>query len=221
MFGVRSLKEILSERLKMIKRDLDRQNLGKLNKTKAMKVFLVISAFIFYSSFKVVHAVVVAANLAAAVAAANLAVAVAVHQMVSKTYKNDIGCCGGRRKRALISAAARGALGNAALMPRVNEPTQSRVGRCASCEGQQGCGGGSCQDCKMDAGKGPVSGQQQCRKCTPEEEKECMKKMASTTAQSVKGTSGLSRLFKHAMHKQSSDKSANNCPPANGQQCKC
>ena len=86
-------------------------------------------------------------------------------------------CCGGRRKRALAAAAARGALGNAALVPRVTDPSPSRSARCANCEGQQNCGGGStnCQDCKTDVAKCTPQQQKQCRKCTPEEEKECMK----------------------------------------------
>ncbi|KAI6171339.1 hypothetical protein M3Y97_01060400 [Aphelenchoides bicaudatus] len=129
------------------------------------------------------------ANLAAAVAAANLAVAVAVH----------VSCCGGRRKRALISAAARGALGNAALMPRVNEPN-SRAGR--SCGGQCGgqqCQGQQCQECKTVAGSSPAAPAfaaqtpgRQCRQCTPEEERQCLEMMAKQggcKAASVKAAS--------------------------------
>ncbi|KAI6188968.1 hypothetical protein M3Y98_00411500 [Aphelenchoides besseyi] len=143
-------------------------------------------------------------------------------------------CCGGRRRRSLAAAQARGALGNANLVPRAEQVGSRSARNCGQC---------NCQDCKAMAGpvaapgasaaRSPVpttqctAGQcRQCRQCTPEEEKACLAMMAASRKASpavAPKDAGLHlyRKFKRAIAVEKTSAAGCSSGAAGNAQCKC
>uniref|UniRef100_A0A1I7S275 Secreted protein n=1 Tax=Bursaphelenchus xylophilus TaxID=6326 RepID=A0A1I7S275_BURXY len=128
-------------------------------------------------------------------------------------------CCGGRRRRSLAAAAARGALGNASLVPRAeavgSRSARSCGGKCEECKNSPAAGGCQAGGCQA----GPAN--RQCRQCTPAEEKACLAMVQQQQQHKEAPATGSHsyRKFKRAIAAQKSQPGCAN--QADNKQCKC